>query len=237
MKEKLRLLEAINKVRLKISWKPGSDIQHLKKRKQRGHLPENATLAEYEKIICTLLNDKNARAFIYWYEQIPYAAIVGKIKGDVWLLMFGFDGVIESAFVMERPDRYLKNPDLKKSVYYRRLTMNYKKLLDTYETDVQFPEVNGLEHLDMLMTRSEIAKYEIHLTALDKSRLLKADRRLLQNARKFYQSIQQIADLAIWREEENAPVTHWWWYLDVIIQVPDFDETVSSPSEADAEYA
>jgi len=34
--------------------------------------------------------------------------------------------------------------------------MNYKDLITSYETDVQFSEVSGMEHLDMLMIRSEI---------------------------------------------------------------------------------
>ncbi len=39
--------------------------------------------------------------------------------------------------------------------------MRYDKLIRAYETDVQDPEVSGMEHLDMLMTRSEIARCAI----------------------------------------------------------------------------
>jgi hypothetical protein len=42
--------------------------------------------------------------------------------------------------------------------------MSYRDLITVYETDVQFPDVSGMEHLDMLMTRSEIAQNESHLS-------------------------------------------------------------------------
>ena len=33
-----------------------------------------------------------------------------------------------------------------------------EKLLSAYEVDVQFPDVSGFEHLDMLLTRSKIGR-------------------------------------------------------------------------------
>ncbi len=97
---------------------------------------------------------------------------------------------------------------------------NYDEIIAAYEVDVRFPDVSGMEHLDMLLTRSEIAKGEHHLTAEQRERLAEADRVLLRQARRFYQSIQSIADLEAWRHSENAPSTHWWWYLDVLVQLP-----------------
>lgn len=116
--------------------------------------------------------------------------------------------------------------------------MNSKNLLESYETDVQFPDVSGMEHLDMLMIRSEIAKHEAHFTGAERERLRKADGILLQNARKFYSAIQQVADIAIWRADENPPPSHWWWFLDVLAQPPDFPEwPVAESSDANREYA
>jgi len=57
--------------------------------------------------------------------------------------------------------------------------MNYKDLITSYETDVQFSEVSGMEHLDMLMIRSEIAKNELHLSDEEQIRVLDADRLLI----------------------------------------------------------
>ena len=98
--------------------------------------------------------------------------------------------------------------------------MNYKELIATYEMDVQFPEVSGMEHLDMLMTRSDIAQNELHLSDEERKRVLKADKLLLRRAKQFYKSIQSIADLSSWRRDESVPAAHWWWYLDIIAQLP-----------------
>lgn len=98
--------------------------------------------------------------------------------------------------------------------------MSYKELIAAYEADVKYPEVSGMEHLDMLMTRSEIAGNELHLSDEERKRVFNADRLLLQKAGEFYESIHRIADLASWRRDEKVPVTHWWWYLDVIVQLP-----------------
>ncbi len=101
---------------------------------------------------------------------------------------------------------------------------NYDELISAYEVDVRFPDVSGMEHLDMLLTRSEIAKGKTHLTTEQRIRLEEADRILLQQARHFYRAIQQIADLDAWRRDENVSPTHWWWYLDVLIQLPKLPE-------------
>jgi len=98
--------------------------------------------------------------------------------------------------------------------------MNYDELVTAYETDVRFPEISGMEHLDMLLTRSEIARIEPHLSAVLRDRVLQADRRLMSHARQFYDAIQAIADLASWRRSEFTPITHWWWYLDVLAHLP-----------------
>ncbi len=98
--------------------------------------------------------------------------------------------------------------------------MSYKELIDAYEKDVQFPEVSGMEHLDMLMTRSDIAQHELHLSDEERKRVLNADQLLLQQAKQFYKSIQSIADLSSWRRDESVPIAHWWWYLDVIALMP-----------------
>ncbi|GJM42849.1 MAG: hypothetical protein DHS20C20_31310 [Ardenticatenaceae bacterium] len=110
--------------------------------------------------------------------------------------------------------------------------MSYKKLLAAYEADVQFPDANGMEQLDMLMTRSEIAKHEPHLSDKERQRLLQADNLLRQQAHLFYDSIRDIADLASWRRDEDVPATQWWWYLDVITQM----RQQTQPSEFNPAY-
>jgi hypothetical protein len=104
---------------------------------------------------------------------------------------------------------------------------DYDELIAAYEVDVRFPDVSGMEHLDMLLTRSEIARGEAQLTSEQRTRLAEADKILLQQTQRFCQAIQSIADLETWRREQAAPPGHWWWYLDVLAQLPQF-----SPQES-----
>ena len=115
--------------------------------------------------------------------------------------------------------------------------MSYRDLITAYETDVQFPDVSGMEHLDMLMTRSEIAQNELHLSNEERKRVLTADGQLLLQAKQFYKSIQSIADLASWRRDNNVPVAQWWWYLDVIAQLPKCSELSSRSTSPNLEMS
>ena len=100
------------------------------------------------------------------------------------------------------------------------MTNTIEQLVTAYEVGVQDPEVSGMEHLDMLLTRSQLARMVDQLSTLQKVRLAKADQTLTRQADKFYRSIARVADLKSWRDQENAPPSHWWWYLDVLAEVP-----------------
>ncbi len=99
---------------------------------------------------------------------------------------------------------------------------NYDELITAFEVEVRLPDVSGMEHLQMLMTRSKIAeaKREQRLNNEQCLRLAEADQMLLSQAGRFYQAIERIADLAAWRAQENVTPEQWWWYLDVIARLP-----------------
>lgn len=103
--------------------------------------------------------------------------------------------------------------------------MNLEQLLADYEVDVDCPEVSGMEHLHTLMRRSAIATYEPHLTAAQRQRLNGADELLVRHARQFYQAIRDMADLAAWRLNQSVDAAQWWWYLDIISQLPVVSDT------------
>ena len=105
-----QMLKAIKAVRSQVCWKHNSAERHLCKRKQRRHLPPTATLDDYERIILTVLQDKTGRVYRYWYNGISYVTVVATVDTRQWLVMFAYDGVMESAFVVERPERYLSKP-------------------------------------------------------------------------------------------------------------------------------
>jgi hypothetical protein len=98
--------------------------------------------------------------------------------------------------------------------------MSHEERIHAYEVDTNFLEISGMEYLEMLFNRSEIAKIENALSASQKARLAQADQRLVRDAHRFYAAIQSIAHLKSWRDQENVPPDHWWWYLDVLASAP-----------------
>jgi hypothetical protein len=114
MSEYSRILEAIKTVRAQVRWKPNSATRHLHKRKSRGHLPLTATLEDYERIIASVLKDESAQVYRYWYNQVPYVTVVATVYAQEWLVMFAYDGVLESAFVLDHPEQYLSKPGFEK---------------------------------------------------------------------------------------------------------------------------
>ena len=102
-----KVADAIRLVQRQIFWKPGSAIRHLRKRKKRGHLTIDAELAEYEQIIRSVILNQSATVYLYVYDNVAYVAVVANIQRQTWLIMFDLDGVLESAYIVERPDLYL----------------------------------------------------------------------------------------------------------------------------------
>jgi hypothetical protein len=100
---------------------------------------------------------------------------------------------------------------------------NPQKLLASYEVDVDFPTVSGMEHLQMLMTRTTLYESESQLSPSQKQRLLTGDQKLLQQAALFFEAIHSIAELPKWRQMEGVTAEQWWWYLDVLAKLPEND--------------
>jgi len=108
--------------------------------------------------------------------------------------------------------------------------MEPEKLVQAYEVEVEFADVSGVELLLMLMRRSELAQVKLSLPL--QQRVLLADRRLLAQAQVFYATMQEIVDLPLERQQRQMPLSHWWWYLDVIAQLAtSFDMSVVRPAE------
>lgn len=98
--------------------------------------------------------------------------------------------------------------------------MTNEQRIYAYEVDTDFLEVSGMEYIEMLFNRSEIAKIADQLSDSQKRRLAQADQRLFRDAQLFYTAIQSIADLKSWRKQDQTPPEHWWWYLDVLAAAP-----------------
>ena len=108
---KLQIAQTIHKVRQAVRWKPESAERHLQKRKQRRHLPENATLDDYENQIRQIISSGSSQIYLYWYENVPYVTVVTSLEKNAWLVMFDLNGIMETAFVVKHPENYLHSPE------------------------------------------------------------------------------------------------------------------------------
>jgi hypothetical protein len=93
-------------------------------------------------------------------------------------------------------------------------------LLRHYVVDIEYPDVSGFEHLEMLQVRSQLAELEAMLSPQERACLDAADQRLLQQAAAFHAELARITSLAEERARRRPPPSHWWWYLDVLAQLP-----------------
>jgi hypothetical protein len=60
-----QLPAVIRRVQSDKRWKPDSAARHLMKRKLRGHLPADATLIDYQRMIDTVLTTDTAHVYLY----------------------------------------------------------------------------------------------------------------------------------------------------------------------------
>ena len=74
------------------------------------HLAESATIADYEQLIYDIVNDGRSVVYLYVFRGRHYYAVRGFSKeNDEWLVIFGQNGIIETAFPPESPDNYLEH--------------------------------------------------------------------------------------------------------------------------------
>lgn len=91
-------------------------------------------------------------------------------------------------------------------------------LLKLYAVGLKYPEVSGFELLDLLETRSTLAQVESDLQEAERRQLEEADSLFLDLAETIYHQISAVADLALTRHQSSTPPSHWWWYLDRLIE-------------------
>ncbi len=93
-------------------------------------------------------------------------------------------------------------------------------VLKNYCVSVEFPDVSGAEHLEMLQIRDRLAEMESDLSAAEKRLLIKGDRQLIAKLNDFYHELSRFVNLAEIRKAEAIPPQRWLWYLDVLVFLP-----------------
>ena len=104
------------------------------------------------------------------------------------------------------------------------------QLLRNYSIQVDYPDVSGAEHLEVLQIRDRLAETEADFTSEERAILAEADRKLMMNMMKIHQEISQFIDLSRYRIEQGISARKWWWYLDVLNYLPsDLSQIIQSP--------
>lgn len=107
------------------------------------------------------------------------------------------------------------------------------ELVKHYVAHVKYPEVSGAEHLEMLQLRDKILEIESTLTVADKSAVASADRHLIEQANEFYRELSRFINFEERRKSQQIAPVRWWWYLDVLAQLPNLlpsAKRVSAPT-------
>jgi len=153
-------------------------------------LPLHYSLDDYNEMIGEIVRDERNSMYLYKFAGEHYYAVRGTFKSREWLVIFGRGGV-----GVER-----------------------RELIEKFAVGVQYLEVSGFELLELLDIRSAIARQEHSLSEEERKRLEEADRCFLRNVRQIYAVISQIADLAEMRRMSGAAPSHWWWYLEELVE-------------------
>jgi len=95
---------------------------------------------------------------------------------------------------------------------------DHQKWVANYIVSVKFPTVSGFEVLEMLEARTHLALVEPRLSKAERTDLESADATFLAHANEFYASLAEIAELGALRVQMNTLPSHWWWYLDKLVQ-------------------
>jgi hypothetical protein len=107
--------------------------------------------------------------------------------------------------------------------------MNY---VAHYKVAVQHSDVSGFEMLDMLMVRDQLEARWNRLTLHEQNEILAADRQLLSHADQFFAGLSQVTHLEYERQQRQPEPERWWWYLDVLVKLPQPLEFDSQPTSA-----
>jgi hypothetical protein len=107
--------------------------------------------------------------------------------------------------------------------------MNY---VAHYKVAVQHSDVSGFEMLDMLMVRDQLEARWNRLTLHEQNEVLAADRQLLSHADQFFAALSQVTRFDYERKQRQPGPERWWWYLDVLVQLPQSFRFESQPATA-----
>ena len=72
-----------------------------------GYLPDGATVDDYNALISSVLSQPGNLVYYYPFGMRDYYAVGGEVQGALWLVLFGADGMMETAFPPDNLADYL----------------------------------------------------------------------------------------------------------------------------------
>jgi len=73
-----------------------------------GHLADEAMLDDYNALITSVLSQRDSVVYHYPFGLKDYYAVSGRVAGPVWLVIFGTDAAMETAFPPDNFDDYVQ---------------------------------------------------------------------------------------------------------------------------------
>jgi hypothetical protein len=78
-----------------------------KTKTSRSSTPD-ASLTDYETVIYRVLEATDASIYVYYMGESSYLSIAAWLDGRLWLVIASFEGIMETAFVVENPKAHLE---------------------------------------------------------------------------------------------------------------------------------
>ncbi|MBF2057314.1 MAG: hypothetical protein IGQ45_08830 [Cyanobacterium sp. T60_A2020_053] len=92
------------------------------------------------------------------------------------------------------------------------------QVLNQYKISLEFLDVSGMEYLDLLSIRDELAN--LTFTDEEQKMIAELDQILVKNSSLIYQELSRFIDLTKYRPKNQINPQQWWWYLDVLSYLP-----------------
>lgn len=94
------ILFVLNDVKMNgLKWKLGKNVEHLEKRKRKGHIPSDFTLDDYERVILSIINNVENDVYLYYLKGFIKDYFV--FGNGSWIVIIGDDSIIDTAFQID----------------------------------------------------------------------------------------------------------------------------------------
>ena len=91
--------------------------------------------------------------------------------------------------------------------------MTYMEKIDSYGVDLDFiEETSPFELIGTLVKRDELEEVKNSLTYDEKIKLAEYDKKLFNNAQKFYNAIKEV-----YQFQNRKSLSHWWSNIDLVV--------------------